>query len=788
MPTPLPVTRVPIYRRRVGLRRNALALVAVVPLLLLPSVPAAASVPASAEQAPAGVSGRVLDGTGAVVVGATIVLEPAAGGQRRTTTSDRSGVYTFSDLLPGKYTVTASAESFRPQRVSVDLIGPRPETRDITLEIQPIEGMVTVQGDPIDALRTQVADNYNRNKSVTTVDAETVTQHNPVAGYDALRLLPGVMTAGGSKDRFSVPSHLRGAGAWGHVEQVDDYPAINITPVSAEDGGYTASFSSIIPKLALHDLSLATGGLGVSYGQASGGVVRNGIKRGSAQGPHTTLRLEGMGIGEGVFMGDTGGVYRKLDVYVAAQSVYGEYGDAYATFARPIEGVKLASGLAKVGYKVSADSRAEVLVIAGDETHDYYQLTLDPAQGRNLRRDYHTDKTNYFIATRYDVRPIGNLVFGVGVTHNRFHENRIEDTLDGVDVGLSRRNRPQQATRAFANVDWRTSLSSAVDYTGSGGVEITRDRYRDITTTPLTFEFGEQAAFWRNSLVLARKLTINAGVRATAVDNGFNTTHPVLFDAGLAYELPTRTRLRASYSTGYKLNKAFYLWWGSGQYIQRSPAEGIPPSRTKTIELGAEQSIVRASRSLGLVRLSVYRTNEADLFNFGNTGTGVPFYDDARIRGAEVWTEWKFARFRPFGSFTWLRTERTASTNPAAPNVDLRFTPLPNYAASFGSHLDLSSRLAVALMGYYDDGGINEQAVNDAITITRFERFVKANLAATFKWTDRVNLMLRVENLFNQRDLGYSRSVLNPDGSSQRTVGTHRDPGTIVGGGLQVRF
>jgi outer membrane receptor protein involved in Fe transport len=65
---------------------------------------------------------------------------------------------------------------------------------------------------------------------------------------------------------------------------------------------------------------------------------------------------------------------------------------------------------------------------------------------------------------------------------------------------------------------------------------------------------------------------------------------------------------------------------------------------------------------------------------------------------------------------------------------------------------------------------------------------VKANASATYRWNPRFSVTLRVENLFNQRDLGYSRSVLNPDGTSERVAGTQRDPGTIVGGALQVRF
>lgn len=742
--------------------------------------------PAASAQISAVVSGRILDLTGSSIAGASIVLSSSSGVDRRTTT-DKTGEYVFTNIEPGRYFMIVTAAGFRSLRSELVIAGTDRVSKILTLEVQPIETTVVVRGDELEAVRAEIDANYNRNKAVTTLERDTVVQNSPVSNYESLRLLPGVMSAG-AKDRFSVPSHLRGASAWGQVEQVDDYPAINITPVSAEDGGYTASFSSIIPSLALNQLTLATGGLGVSYGQATGGIIRSGIRRGSNQTPRTTLRIEGLGVGEGVLMGDTGGVYRNLDIYVAGQTVVGEYGDKYATYARPMEGLRLASGLAKLGYKVRDNGRAEFVVVAGDESHDYYQLATEQNTGRSLRRDYHTEKSNYFTAARYDVRPSAHLVFGAGVTHNKFHENRIEDTFDGASVDLSRRNRPQQATRAFATIDWSASVAPGMRYTGSGGLDLTWDKFRDITTTPITFEFREQSAYWRNSVALDGGFVFNGGLRFSAVDNGFHTTHPVLYDVGAAYDLPTRTRLMASHSTGYKLNKAFYLWWGNGQFIGRSGTQGLRPSRTRTTELGLHQEITRGARSLGLVRMSWYRTDETDLFNFGNTGTGVPFYDDARVGGLEIWSEWKFAKVRPFGSFTWLRTERTASTNPAATNIDLRFTPLPNYAASLGSHFDLFDRLSLSVMGYYDDGGVSEQVVTDSIAVTRFESFVKANASAAYRFSDRLSFTLRVENLFNQRDLGYSRSVLNPDGTSQRVAGTQRDPGTILGGGLQVRF
>ena len=91
------------------------------------------------------------------------------------------------------------------------------------------------------------------------------------------------------------------------------------------------------------------------------------------------------------------------------------------------------------------------------------------------------------------------------------------------------------------------------------------------------------------------------------------------------------------------------------------------------------------------------------------------------------------------------------------PMSTLRFTPLPNYAASFGAGVDVTSRLYAAVMGNYDDGGVNEQVVNDDIAVTRFESFVKVNASANYKLSERVSLTLRLENLFNA-----ARSRLQP--------------------------
>lgn len=765
---------------RHGLVRCAWAAFA---LLLTARFASAQSTVSRTEEAQS-IMGGVVDSQDRPISGAAVVVE-LPGLAPRTERSGPDGVFRFTGLPPAEGIVRVSASGFAPVSRSINTV--EPGDLRFRLTIAPVTTSVTVVGTAEDLSR-QIDQIYDRNKSVTSLDNQVLTNMSPVQNYAALRLLPGVMNAGaGGRDRFSVPTHIRGGHAWGTVETIDQYPAINITPVSAEDGGYTAGFSSIIPAIAVQSLAVATGGLGVSYGQASGGVVRNYLKRGSAATPSSSLRVEALSLGEGLIMADTGGGRGRVDYYIAGQQSMADYGSTYSTFARPIEGLRLASGLGKIGVRTSQNGRWETMYIGGNERHDFYQDAVKA--GRPIRSDLHTDKSNQFLASRYDWKPSPNLAVGGGVTQSWFRENRIEESAGGVTVNLSRRNRPQRATHVFANVNWRKPVTDTVVYTASGGTDLTWDRFEDVTTQPVGFSFREQAGFWRSSLAIGDAMTLNGGIRVANVDNGFTTDVRVLYDAGAGWIAPVRrTRLFGSWSTGYKLNKAFYLWWGNGQFIQRDSTTGLRPSTTDTLEGGIEQPLSLGSQASGTIRVSVFATNEADLFNFGNTGTGIPFYDDARTRGAELWTEWRVWRLRPFGSFTWLRSYRDRSTNPAASNVDLRFAPLPNYAAGFGTHVALHRKLAASIAGFYDDGGVSQQTVNDEIMVTRFGSFTRMNASVAWTASRRWGLFSRLENVLHRRDLGFDRTIIAPDGTARRITGTQRDPGIVVSAGLNLQF
>lgn len=731
------------------------------------------------------ITGVVVDPHDRPVVSARVVVElPAVEPLTQRTGAD--GVFRFDGLPTGVATLRVASNGFAPVLITVNSADS--ESLRIQLVVASVTASLTVVAEGSPDLAREIDDSYDRNKSVTTLETQEIMTISAVANYAALRLLPGVMNAGvGGRDRFSVPTHIRGGHAWGTVETIDSYPSIDITPVSAEDGGYTAGFSSIIPAISVQSLSVATGGLGVSYGQASGGVIRNFLKRGSASKPSSSVRLEALSLGERIVMGDTGGGTGRLDYYIAGQSSLADYGTAYDTFPRPIEGLRAASALAKIGVRTSENSRWEAMYIGGGERHDYFQNAT--RNGQQIRSNYHTDKTNHLLASRYDWQPSPNLTVGGGFTQNWFRENRIEESAGDVAVNLSRRNRPQHATQVFVNVNWRKLLGDDVFYSTSGGMELTWDRFEDVTTTPIGFSFQEQALYWRNSVSLGEAVTLNGGFRVANLDNGFTTDARAMYDAGAAWIVPSsHTRIFASWSTGYKLNKAFYLWWGNGMFIQREPATGLHPSTTSTVEAGAEQPVSLGSRISGRMRVAAFASDESDLFNFGNTASGIPFYDDARTRGVELWTEWRLGRVRPFGSFTWLRSHRTASTNPAASNLDLRFAPLPNYAAGFGTHIDLHSRFAASIAGFYDDGGVSQQIVNDDINITRFGSFTRVNASLMWAASSRWGFFSRMENVLHRRDLGFDRTTIAADGSARRVAGTQRDPGISVSAGLNLQF
>ena len=94
-------------------------------------------------------------------------------------------------------------------------------------------------------------------------------------------------------------------------------------------------------------------------------------------------------------------------------------------------------------------------------------------------------------------------------------------------------------------------------------------------------------------------------------------------------------------------------------------------------------------------------------------------------------------------------------------------------------------------MGYYDDGGINEQAVNDDIVVTRFQRFFKANALASFRWTSRVTCCCASRTCSTSGTWASAAASSAPTGRTQRitrrAARSRHDPGRRTAGAVLMR-
>jgi uncharacterized membrane protein YgcG len=90
------------------------------------------------------IRGQVTDELGGVIVGATVTLVDASGAEKTATTSDE-GVYVFSGIAPGKYTVRMSQAGFAPfENGEVSIVAGQRAQLDIKLSVTIEEQKVNV--------------------------------------------------------------------------------------------------------------------------------------------------------------------------------------------------------------------------------------------------------------------------------------------------------------------------------------------------------------------------------------------------------------------------------------------------------------------------------------------------------------------------------------------------------------------------------------------------------------------------------------------------------------------
>lgn len=114
----------------------------ILPLLAL----ALAALSASAQSGSAGtIRGAVTDPSGAVIPNASVHLTDKVSGFDRTTTSDATGQFVFSNVPFNPYTIDASAKGFAPLSQSIEIRSSVGITVNLILQIAGATQTVTVE-------------------------------------------------------------------------------------------------------------------------------------------------------------------------------------------------------------------------------------------------------------------------------------------------------------------------------------------------------------------------------------------------------------------------------------------------------------------------------------------------------------------------------------------------------------------------------------------------------------------------------------------------------------------
>jgi Carboxypeptidase regulatory-like domain len=239
---------------------------------------------ATAQVSSASVNGVIRDPKGAVIPGATIVLTGVDTSVEHTSVSNGSGDYVFLNITPGRYTISASAPGFNPQKVSEFVLAvSQIATYDFSLAVGTQTQVVTVQGTAAQLDLTSA--------SLGTVIATKQVNDLPLDGRNftsLLSLTPGVVPI-----MVGQSGGMQNGGGFGAAVAIgSDYsfPAINGQTNRSDfflmdglyDYGALESTYAVAPIIdAIQEFKVVSHTDDAEFGSVLGGVVNVVTKTGT---------------------------------------------------------------------------------------------------------------------------------------------------------------------------------------------------------------------------------------------------------------------------------------------------------------------------------------------------------------------------------------------------------------------------------------------------------------------------------------------------------------------------
>jgi hypothetical protein len=218
--------------------------------------------------------GTITDSTGATVSGAKVTATETATGLIHESVTNESGNYTFPDMPPGKYSITAEAKGFKKDtHQNIDLLSNSSTRVDVSMVTGSVSEEVLVTTAP-PLLQTDRADISTKIEAKLLADVPIGTNRN---FQSLLNLVPGMAPATFQHSQFfnaasSLQTEANGLPRMGNLYQIE----------GIDDDERTGLLQIIIPPIdSIQSVDISTNNFEAELGRATGAVTNVTLKSGT---------------------------------------------------------------------------------------------------------------------------------------------------------------------------------------------------------------------------------------------------------------------------------------------------------------------------------------------------------------------------------------------------------------------------------------------------------------------------------------------------------------------------
>ena len=764
------------------LRRTLIALLTV---LIIHSAPSTA-----VAQTTFTFTGRVLDTTGAPIVGAHVATTTNGRTTADVAVTNQSGEFTIA-LPAGRHNVTVESDGFIQATLAVNAPATGAESRTFTLQVAGFRDTVNVSAPPsyqapavTSAMKT-LTPLRDVPQSVTVITKQLIADQSMQSVGDTLRYIPGVSAHQGENNRDEVI--IRGT---------DSSSSFFVDGVRDDVQYYRDLYN-------LDRIEAIKGANATMFGRGGGGGVINRVTKEAGFMPLQEFSLQGGTYSDRRFAGDVNqplsdrvsfrlnGMYENDNSFRNGVTLE-RYGLNPTVTVAPSSKTKLTFGYENL-YDHRVSDRGVPSFQGRPVDVDVSTVYGNPAVG------WVNARVNLFSAMvdhqEGQLRIHNRTLVG---NYDRGYQNFVPGAVsaDQSQVTMTAYNNATKRTNVFNQTDATYPLSTgAIKHTLLAGVEFgsqLTDNFRNtgffnnsttsitipyantFITTPMTFRQSATdadnhlrtnvaAAYTQDQIQVTKAVQLVAGVRYDYFDltyhdnrSGLDLARPdnlVSPRGAVVYKPITPVSLYGSYTMSY-------LPSSGDQFSSLTTiTQQVKPEQFNNYELGAKWDVrENLSFNTAVYRLDRTNTRSTD----PNDPTRIIQTGSTRTNGYELGVNGNITRqWQVAGGYAYQNAFISSAT--AAAVLGAAVAQVPHNMLSLWNRYQFAPRVGAGLGVIYRSDMF--AAVDDTVTLPSY---VRADAAVFFSLTPKLRLQANIENLFN------AKYYVNADSNTNISPGSPR--------------